>query len=106
MAVRLHLTTARVLANPRPKVRRRVRTETEDSRLAMLVAVVKSVDQAVLVLPQMFMNRGYVATVSGISKNLPKPQGLFDSPTNELTQDFEPVRPHESRARMERVAQS
>jgi predicted amino acid racemase len=59
-----------------------------------------------LVLPQMFMNRCYVAAVSGISKNQPKVEGLFDSATNELTQDFEPVPPHETRVRVERVSRS
>ncbi|MET7970493.1 alanine racemase [Micromonospora sp. NPDC005305] len=59
-----------------------------------------------LLLPQMFMNRSYVAAVSGISRDEPKVEGLFDSASNELDENFVPLPPQETRARIERVARS
>jgi predicted amino acid racemase len=59
-----------------------------------------------LPLPQIFVNRSYVAAVSGISKDQPKLEGLFDSACNELDENFEPIPAPVTRARVERVAQS
>ncbi len=59
-----------------------------------------------LVLPQMFMNRCYVAAVSGISTSQPKLEGLFDSAANELDRNFEPIAPDATRIRIDRVARS
>jgi hypothetical protein len=59
-----------------------------------------------LLLPQIFMNRAYVAVVSGISRGEPRLEGLFDSATNELDADFSPISAVETRANAERVARS
>jgi len=59
-----------------------------------------------LLLPQPFMNRAYVAAVSGISRRKPKQEGLFDSATNELDADFSPVARAATRMKGERVAGS
>jgi predicted amino acid racemase len=59
-----------------------------------------------LLLPQIFMNRAYVAAVSGISRDEPRLEGLFDSATNELDADFSPILPAETRAKAQRVARS
>jgi predicted amino acid racemase len=59
-----------------------------------------------LPLPQIFVNRCYVAAVSGISRGQPKLEGLFDSACNELDENFEPIPAPITRARIERVAQS
>jgi predicted amino acid racemase len=57
-----------------------------------------------LLLPQIFMNRAYVAAVSGISTGRPRVEGLFDSATNELDADFSPIAPLETRTRAEALA--
>jgi predicted amino acid racemase len=59
-----------------------------------------------LLLPQIFMNRSYVAAVSGISRGEPRVEGLFDSATNELDEDFAPIPSEQTRQRIERVARS
>lgn len=59
-----------------------------------------------LLLPQIFMNRSYVAAVSGIARNEPRLEGLFDTGCNELDENFEPLPPAETKARIERVARS
>jgi predicted amino acid racemase len=59
-----------------------------------------------LLLPQIFMNRAYVAAVSGVSVGSPRVEGLFDSATNELDADFSPIPPADTRARAERLARA
>jgi predicted amino acid racemase len=59
-----------------------------------------------LLLPQIFMNRSYVAAVSGISRGAPQLEGLFDSATNELDENFVPIPAQETRERIERVSRS
>lgn len=59
-----------------------------------------------LVLPQMFMNRCYVAAVSGVSRSQPKVEGLFDSAANELDDNFETLPPAVTRIRAHRIAES
>jgi predicted amino acid racemase len=56
-----------------------------------------------LLLPQIFMNRCYVAAVSGVSRGKPKLEGLFDCAGNELDERFEPVPTAESRRRLAAV---
>jgi predicted amino acid racemase len=59
-----------------------------------------------LLLPQMFMNRSYVAAVSGISEDAPRLEGLFDSAANELDENFAPLPVEVTRQNIERVARS
>jgi hypothetical protein len=59
-----------------------------------------------LLLPQMFMNRSYVAAVSGISDDAPRLEGLFDSAANELDENFAPLPAEVTRQNIERVARS
>jgi predicted amino acid racemase len=56
-----------------------------------------------LLLPQIFMNRCYVAAVSGISSGAPKLEGLFDNACNELDEDFAPIPASETRKRLAAV---
>lgn len=56
-----------------------------------------------LVLPQIFMNRAYVAAVSGISRGAPRLEGLFDSAANQLDADFCPIPAADTRAQGERL---
>jgi predicted amino acid racemase len=59
-----------------------------------------------LPLPQIFVNRSYVAAVSGIASGRPKLEGLFDSACNELDGDLAPIPAAETRRRIERFART
>lgn len=59
-----------------------------------------------LPLPQIFVNRSYVAAVGGISRGKPKLEGVFDSACNELDEGLVPIPAAETRARIERVART
>jgi predicted amino acid racemase len=59
-----------------------------------------------LLLPQIFMNRAYVAAVSGIARGVPKLEGLFDSATNELDANFAPIDPSVTQTKAARLARS
>jgi predicted amino acid racemase len=56
-----------------------------------------------LLLPQVFMNRCYVAAVSGIASGNPKLEGLFDTGCNELDGDLQPIPAAETRKRLAAV---
>jgi predicted amino acid racemase len=51
-------------------------------------------DSAIYALhPQYYVNRGYVAVASGISRGEPRVEGLFDSACTALDADFRPIAP-------------
>jgi predicted amino acid racemase len=55
-------------------------------------------------LTQAFVERGYVAAVSGVSAGKPELRGLFDNATSMLDEDFNPVPLADALASIERVS--